>query len=59
MYFIVTVSYRGALNSFLTVTTSPKPADTLEAVAKMVHDFLQHLKFSEKRNNSFKKYFTG
>ena len=39
MYFIVTASYRGALNSFLTVTTSPKPADTLEAVAKMVHDF--------------------
>ena len=36
MLYTCTVSYRGALNSILTVTFFPQPIDTFEELAKMV-----------------------
>ena len=37
MFYTCTVSYRGSLNSVLTVTFFPQPIDTLEELAGMVN----------------------
>ena len=40
MFYTITISYRGSLNSVLTVTFFPQPIDTLEELANTVSSII-------------------
>ena len=44
MFYTITISYRGSLNSVLTVTFFPQPIDTLEELANTVSPIIYFTK---------------
>lgn len=45
MIYVVTCSFKGSLNSILTVTFFPKPMDTIEEIANQVL-FKKYVRFA-------------
>ena len=45
MVYVVTLSYKGSLNSILTVTFYPQPMDTIKEIANQVI-FKKYLRFA-------------